>query len=140
MKKAGEKGAIPGISKNALTVLEKRYLKRDTTGKALETPADMFRRVATAIASADSNFNPKADVAALSDKFYQLMTNALGQSIAGHLWSRRLERAATDLRDPRRNGLSVAQIAFANGFEDAAHFTRAFKRRYAVTPGQWRLN
>jgi AraC-like DNA-binding protein len=44
------------------------------------------------------------------------------------------------LRDPRRNGQSVAQIAFTNGFEDAAHFTRAFKRRYAVTPGQWRLN
>lgn len=70
----------------------------------------------------------------------QLMTEALGQSIASHLWSRRLERAAADLRDPRRNGQSVAQIAFTNGFEDAAHFTRAFKRRYAVTPGQWRLN
>jgi AraC family transcriptional activator of tynA and feaB len=70
----------------------------------------------------------------------QLMTEALGQSIACHLWSRRLERAAADLRDPRRNGMSAAQIAFANGFEDAAHFTRAFKRRYGVTPGQWRFN
>jgi len=70
----------------------------------------------------------------------QLMREALGQSIAGHLWDRRLERAAADLRDPRRAGMSAAQVAFANGFEDAAHFTRAFKRRYAVTPGQWRLN
>lgn len=70
----------------------------------------------------------------------QLMREALGWSIAGHLWKRRLERAAADLRDPRRAGIPVAQIAFANGFEDAAHFTRAFKRRYAVTPGQWRLN
>lgn len=74
MKKAVEKGGIPGLSKNALTVLEKRYLKRDTTGKALETPADMFRRVATAIAQADAAFDKKADVAALSDKFYELMT------------------------------------------------------------------
>jgi len=70
----------------------------------------------------------------------QIMTDALGHSIASHLWSRRLEQAAIDLRDPRRSGSSVAQIAFANGFEDAAHFTRAFKRRYSVTPGQWRLN
>ncbi len=70
----------------------------------------------------------------------QIMSEALGHSIAGHLWSRRLEQAATDLRDPRRSRSSVAQIAFANGFEDAAHFTRAFKRRYSVTPGQWRLN
>jgi ribonucleoside-diphosphate reductase alpha chain len=75
MKKAAEKGAIPGLSKNAVTVLEKRYLKRDTTGKALETPADMFRRVATSIAQGDAAFDKKADIAALSDKFYQVMTN-----------------------------------------------------------------
>lgn len=70
----------------------------------------------------------------------QLMQKALGQSIAGYMWNRRLERAAQDLRDPRRAGMTAAQIAFANGFEDAAHFTRAFKRRHACTPGQWRLN
>jgi ribonucleoside-diphosphate reductase alpha chain len=74
MKKLVEKGAIAGISKNALTVLEKRYLKRDTTGKTLETPADLFRRVATAIAAADATFDKKADLGALGDKFYELMT------------------------------------------------------------------
>lgn len=70
----------------------------------------------------------------------QLMRQATGRSITGHLWNRRLERAAADLRDPRRAGMTAAQVAFANGFEDAAHFTRAFKSRYACTPGQWRLN
>lgn len=70
----------------------------------------------------------------------QLMHEAFGQSIASHLWSRRLEQAARDLRDPHRADQSIAQIAFANGFEDAAHFTRAFKRRFSITPGQWRLN
>jgi len=75
MKKPVEKGTIPGLSKNALTVLEKRYLKRDVTGKTLETPADMFRRVATAIASADAVFDKKADLGALADKFYDLMTS-----------------------------------------------------------------
>ncbi|MCM0083884.1 vitamin B12-dependent ribonucleotide reductase [Geomonas sp. Red32] len=74
MKKAVEKGVIAGLSKNAQTVLEKRYLKRDTTGKPLETPADMFRRVAATIAQADAKFEPKADVAALSEKFYDFMT------------------------------------------------------------------
>lgn len=69
----------------------------------------------------------------------QLMREALGRSVTAHLWHRRLERAAADLRDPRRTAMTAAQIAFANGFEDAPHFTRAFKRRYACTPGQWRL-
>ncbi|CAG0948646.1 partial Vitamin B12-dependent ribonucleoside-diphosphate reductase, partial [Geobacteraceae bacterium] len=66
---------IPGLSKNARTVLEKRYLKRDTEGKVLETPADMFRRVAEAIAVADRNFDKKADTKALAQKFYDLMTS-----------------------------------------------------------------
>jgi len=70
----------------------------------------------------------------------QLMQGSCGQSIAGHLWSRRLEQAAADLRDATKVQLSVAQIAFANGFEDAAHFSRAFKKRFGHTPGQWRLN
>lgn len=68
----------------------------------------------------------------------QLMRDALGLSITGHIWSRRLQRAADDLRDARWVGASISQIAFANGFEDPAHFARAFKRRFEVTPGLWR--
>jgi AraC family transcriptional regulator, positive regulator of tynA and feaB len=68
----------------------------------------------------------------------QLMKAAYGRSIAGHLWARRMEQAAQDLSDAHKASLSIAQIAFANGFEDPAHFTRAFRRHFAVTPGQWR--
>ncbi len=73
MKKTS-KGSIPGLSKNAVTVLEKRYLKRDKTGKVLETPIDMFRRVAESIAAADAKFDKNADTSALADKFFAMMT------------------------------------------------------------------
>jgi ribonucleoside-diphosphate reductase alpha chain len=62
----------PCLSKNAVTVLEKRYLIREN-GKVLEAPADMFRRVAMAIASPDKKFNPHADTEELADEFYRLM-------------------------------------------------------------------
>jgi len=68
----------------------------------------------------------------------QLMRDALGLSITGQIWSRRLQRAADDLRDLRWANASISQVAFANGFEDPAHFARAFKRRFELTPGQWR--
>ncbi len=66
---------LTALSKNAITVLEKRYLKRDKEGKALETPAELFRRVADAIAAADRTFDKKADLKGLSDLFYGIMTN-----------------------------------------------------------------
>ncbi|MGD9115601.1 MAG: vitamin B12-dependent ribonucleotide reductase [Dehalococcoidia bacterium] len=63
------------LTENALRVLEKRYLKKDKQGKIVETPEDMLRRVASAIAAAEIAFDPKADVRAREDEFYRLMAN-----------------------------------------------------------------
>jgi ribonucleoside-diphosphate reductase alpha chain len=73
MGKAKGKGQSLTLSKNAITVLEKRYLKRDKDGKVLEKPEDMFRRVASAIAAAERNFDPATDTDELTGKFYEMM-------------------------------------------------------------------
>lgn len=65
--------SAPQLSKNALTVLEKRYLCKDQNGSVIESPADMFRRVAEAIAYADRKFDPDADTSALASQFYAVM-------------------------------------------------------------------
>ena len=63
------------IGKNALTVLEKRYLIKDEHGNNIETVEQMFERVANAIASADQLFDKKADTTATAKRFYDMMTN-----------------------------------------------------------------
>lgn len=64
-----------GLSENAIKVLEKRYLKRDKDDKVIETPADMFRRVAKNIAKADSRYgHTAAEVTATEAEFYAMMT------------------------------------------------------------------
>jgi ribonucleoside-diphosphate reductase alpha chain len=64
------------LSQNAVKVLERRYLKRDKAGKVIETPEEMFRRVAQAIAGADKLYNKTdAQVAQLEEKFYNAMTS-----------------------------------------------------------------
>ncbi|HEY49118.1 MAG TPA: vitamin B12-dependent ribonucleotide reductase [Dehalococcoidia bacterium] len=73
-RKKGEKTKAE-ISPNARAVLERRYLVKDDKGRVTESPEDMFRRVAHHIASADSLYNPKADVKAREEEFYQAMAN-----------------------------------------------------------------
>ncbi len=63
------------LTENARRVLEKRYLKKDKQGKVIETPEEMFRRVAQAIAAAELIYDPKANVNAREEEFYQLMAN-----------------------------------------------------------------
>ena len=63
------------VSKNARVVLEKRYLKKDDSGKAIESPEDMFQRVARSIAEADRLFDPQANVDKTELNFQKLITN-----------------------------------------------------------------
>jgi ribonucleoside-diphosphate reductase alpha chain len=61
---------------NALKVLERRYLKKNEVGKVVETPADLFRRVAKAVASADLHYGKsESEVQHLEEKFYSMMTS-----------------------------------------------------------------
>lgn len=57
---------------------------------------------------------------------------------AQYIWSRRLEMCSRDLVDPSRAGHSVSEIAFSWGFNDAAHFSRSFSKRFGVPPREWR--
>jgi ribonucleoside-diphosphate reductase alpha chain len=64
----------PRLSENAVTVLERRYLRKDHNGRITETPADMFRRVSETIAHADKKFKDQADIPAVAEQFYAFMT------------------------------------------------------------------
>ena len=74
--KSTSTGTIPNLSPNAITVLNKRYLKRDYAGKPTENPADMFRRVADTIALAEYAFGASQDfVDKVADEFFEVMSN-----------------------------------------------------------------
>jgi ribonucleoside-diphosphate reductase alpha chain len=66
--------ALLNLSENSLKVLNKRYLKRDINGNVIESPEEMFRRVANVIASADKLYDPDADIQSLATEFYEIMT------------------------------------------------------------------
>jgi len=64
------------LTQNALKVLEKRYLKKNELGKVVETPEELFRRVARTVASADLNYGAsEKDVKNLEEAFYEMITS-----------------------------------------------------------------
>ena len=64
------------LAPNARTVLERRYLAKDETGRVVETPEELFRRVARNVALAEERYGAsKRAVAAVEERYYALMTS-----------------------------------------------------------------
>jgi len=62
------------LSENAKTVLERRYLRKDLSGKIIETPEEMFRRVARHIAKAEKAYGDESRVKKMEEVFHAMMT------------------------------------------------------------------
>jgi ribonucleoside-diphosphate reductase alpha chain len=67
-------GTKLSLSENAIQVLERRYLRKDEHGKLIETPQEMFQRVAKNIAQAELKYDAAADVDLVESEFYRMMT------------------------------------------------------------------
>ena len=66
----------PVLTKNALTVLQSRYLLKDPKGNCIETPAQMFSRVASLIADAEAKYGAKRDeIKGWHRRFYDLLAS-----------------------------------------------------------------
>jgi ribonucleoside-diphosphate reductase alpha chain len=63
-------GRPPVLSKNAVTVLQDRYLIKDQKGKCIETPAQLFSRVALHVAKAETQYGATPDEVKKWHKIY----------------------------------------------------------------------
>jgi ribonucleoside-diphosphate reductase alpha chain len=64
------------LTENSLRVLRARYLKKDEQGHCLETPTDLFRRVARAVAEAERRYDGgEASRSEWEDRFFALMAS-----------------------------------------------------------------
>jgi ribonucleoside-diphosphate reductase alpha chain len=65
------------LSVNSVKVLERRYLLKDDKGKVIETPKELFRRVAKSIASVERKYDKNANIEEWEENFYQLLSEFL---------------------------------------------------------------
>lgn len=74
----------------------------------------------------------------ISARTVQSTFRAAGMTFSGWLLAERLDLARDRLSSRAWSARSIAQIAAASGFRDAAHFHRAFRARFSAAPGDFR--
>ena len=88
----------------------------------------------------DTELSPAlvAERVGVSTRYLHQLFARRGPSFGRYLLSRRLARCAEDLSDPRLATLTIGEIGWRSGFADPSYFSRAFRRRYGLTPREHR--
>jgi AraC-like DNA-binding protein len=88
----------------------------------------------------DPDLSPGAVAAAhhISVRYLYLLFEQQGETVAGWIRQRRLDRCQRDLLDPALSGRPVSAIAARWGLTSAGHFSRAFRAAYGLSPTEYR--
>lgn len=86
------------------------------------------------------NLTPVSLAARLNISVRQLyrLFEEQGDSVCRYIQRMRLQRSADDLSNPMLKGESITSIAYKWGFTDSAHFSRAFKKQFGLSPKDYR--
>jgi AraC-like DNA-binding protein len=128
--------AAANLALAALAVERCGTIDADQFGDALHLAAHMtIDRLCT-----DPQLRPVrvADLIGCSRASLYRLFSARQESLSQAIWQARLGRAREMLADPACVDMFVSQISFRCGFLDAATFSRMFKRRYGMTPSDFR--
>lgn len=74
----------------------------------------------------------------VTPRYVQRLLEEDGTTFSTLVTEKKLEAARAMLRSPRFGSWSIAGIAFEAGFRDLSHFNRRFRRRFGVTPSDFR--
>jgi len=133
----------PGLARALLQMVAAAY--------AVEHSREVERSVVTASRYSEikqyiemnlrsSNLGPTPIAAALgvSRRYIRLLFAANDDSVSAYIRRRRLEECAWELAQPLWRGRSITSAASEWGFRSMAHFARAFKAQYGMTPTAFR--
>jgi AraC family transcriptional activator of tynA and feaB len=88
--------------------------------------------------NADLSAQHAADHIGISLRTLHARFRQIDQTFGRWLLEQRLLGCRAALRDPRQRTRQISQIAYAWGFNDLSYFNRAFRRRFDITPRDWR--
>lgn len=125
-----------------LRILEACVGKREALAAGLNRPTDLGARMTLYVREhlTETSLTPSEIASAMdiSVRHVHRVFAHQGLTVADWIRTERLRHCHKDLCDPRLQSKSITEIAFFWGFNDSAHFSRAFKKQYRVCPREFR--
>lgn len=75
---------------------------------------------------------------AITSRYLHKLFKSESFTVSQYIINRRLEECEKALRSPQYNHFSITDIAHMWGFKDAAHFGHTFKKKFVLSPGEYR--
>jgi acetamidase/formamidase/AraC-like DNA-binding protein len=119
-----------------------RQLVTTTEAGGTATQAAILHRLCETIERKldDPDLTPAkvAEAEGISERYLQKLFEGSGTSFTHYLRERRLQRTSAELSSPAEAHHSISEIAYRNGFNDSAHFSRVFRHRFGLSPREFR--
>lgn len=100
--------------------------------------ARALRHIRAHVADRDLTPSRVAAACGISLAYLHEVFRGSGSGVEATIFAERLDRSGAMLRAPEHAGSQIATIAWRCGFGDAAHFARSFRRRFGMSPSEWR--
>jgi AraC family transcriptional activator of tynA and feaB len=131
------------VARNVLDIMATSYAIVFETSFAESSAVTSRRQQAIRYIEAqlrDPDLTPCSVAKALgiSARYLRMLFSGEDESVSRYILRRRLEECAKQLASALWAGHTITDIAFACGFNSAAHFTRAFRDQYGMTPSEYR--
>ena len=130
--------ALAGTEFLAAALVDEPSQARGATG-AREAHLHRIRQtIETLLGAPDLTLGQVAETEGVSPRYLQKLFASAGESFTHYLRLRRLERCRLDMINPRYTDNSLSNICFRWGFNGSAHFSRAFREQYGLSPREYR--
>lgn len=74
----------------------------------------------------------------ISERYLHTLFKKEGLTPSRFIWAERLKLARIDLSNALLSHRNISEICFSWGFSDTGHFSRAYKKKYGISPREYR--
>jgi AraC-like DNA-binding protein len=129
------------VAQDLLTMALWERLRAAKTHSSEHRSAQFYRAKAildARLADPELDMTEVASLIGVSTRYLRSLFFEIGLSFRSYIHNQRLERCSDALADPRFNAKTITEIAFMNGFDNPAYFSRAFREKFGVSPRDFR--